>query len=136
MPRRGRGGKREGTPGTPYPNRTDLSFSDGTAGYMADDIQPYGEQTPNSALPDAQRSTSGSSPRARLASVQAQAPGRMPPSPESTANLTDPSAQGPGNLLEGMGNMMGPGLPEDPHEAVRALYLKYGFPELLQLMKD
>lgn len=76
-----RGGKRQGTPGKGYANRTDLGLK-----------------------PDMEKDTAASG---GMTAPQASAPMRLPVYPEDTPMLTDPSARPSEPITDGL--MSGPG---------------------------
>jgi hypothetical protein len=80
MPRKGRGGERQGTPGTSYGNRTDLNMPISTV-----PGQDYGKAAVQQA---AQRAVPmSSSPEPSVAQMQSQSPAASLPKPGSLPHL-------------------------------------------------
>ena len=103
MPRKGRGGSREGQVGKAYGNRVDLNGGSATPGDV--DIRPYGGGEPS--LPSPPTATSGPS-----AAGAAQAPAAVPPPgplPGSLTALDAPSERPDEPITAGLPMGAGPG---------------------------
>lgn len=118
MPRTGKGGLREGTPGKAYANRSDLNLPGGTSGHQPGSVRPYGGQgaTPPSAV---RQSAGGAGP--------SRSPGRPPaPGPRPRPGLTDPTGRPGEPITSGLeGGGPEPILPQDPYEFLHVLAAKY-----------
>lgn len=111
-----RGGRRKGTPGKLYPNRTDLSAD--TQPVRAPSGQPYGQR-------GAQEAAQQAIPLPQVAPIDA--PTARPDEP-----LTAGLSQGPGPGPE----ILGAGFTEPHIDELRALYQAYPNPDLLRLIEE
>jgi hypothetical protein len=102
MPRRGRGGTRQGTPGTSYGNRTDLSTAKvPVAAYTGGS---YGSAK---ASADSQRAVPVQAPPGATQVPPAQPPQPLGPAPGTLGDLTGPTARPNEPLTHGLAT--GPG---------------------------
>lgn len=131
MPRQKRGGERQGTPGTKYPNRTDLSTPKPLAP-TATPGQQYGAKTaqlnaqkiiPMASGPLGLGNPSGPTPQGQPSSAPAGGP-----MPGSLGDLTDGSQRPDEHLMTGVNAGPGPGsealapmLPDSPAASALAL---------------
>lgn len=132
MPR-GRGGQRQGTPGTQYANRTDLQSAEPVA-VKAAPGQTYGQATAQiaaqkqvpvaappapAASPPSQPAPGGAAPNAGVLAHTSPEPGELPftgPSNRPNEPLTAGLPQGPGpgpESLTGIGAMAARSAPQD-----------------------
>lgn len=132
MPRRGRGGKREGTPGVGYSNRTDLN----AARKVEFTGQPYGERTrqaeSQAAVPPGPTPVPGAA-RAAAPQPQGPAPGTLGSLLDPTAKPEEPITAG---LPFGAGAGPSPSMPSgDPDvDALRAIYKAHPSTALLRII--
>lgn len=130
-----RGGVRQGNPGKPYPNRSDLRAQP----VRTATGQPYGAAGAQAAAQQAVPL-----PQAPPAGGAGAAAGGGPQYsyPEDVPNLTDPSQRPEEPLTAGMpfGPGAGPRMAVGPQDTLgdqlRALYLAHPTPELRDLLED
>ena len=135
MPRKGRGGRREGTPGVAYTNRTDLNKAR-TAEFKG---QTYGTRVEQV---EAQRQVPIQAPSVPGAAGTAARP-LEGPSPGTLGNLLDPTARPDEPITAGLPFGPGPGpsvwSPPDPEaraiDRLRQLYRQTGIASLGRLLE-
>lgn len=134
MPRRGRGGKRTGTPGTAYTNRSDLNTN-----RVEFTGQPYGtrvQQVESQRAVPVQAPPTASVPGA----AGTAAPQPQGPAPGTLGNLLDPTARPDEPITAGLPIGPGPGpSPATPMgdpdvDVLRAIYKAYPSTALLRLI--
>lgn len=136
MPRKGRGGRREGTPGAAYPNRSDMRTPKPPA-YTG---QSYGKAK---AQADAQAIAPVGPPPTSNIPTPAAAPVPEGPPPGGLGDLFDPTARPNEPLTAGM--PFGPGAGPNPFtqesgdpelDILRELYRATGSESLRALIED
>lgn len=143
MPRKGRGGKRTGTPGTAYSNRSDL-----TQAATAAPGQEYGQAAAQlraqQSLPLPKQGMPAASAAAPPAPASPATPGGPPPgslgpldAPTARPNepITTGLSSGPGPGPEALG----PGAPTDPNPTVamlKGILARYPNPDLQALITE
>ncbi len=143
MPRKGRGGKRTGTPGTSYPNRTDLAqpktaapgqeYGQAAAQLRAQTVAPLPKQAPvptsGQAAPPAVPAPAGGAPTTPPGGLG----GLADPSARPNEPLTAGLASGPGPGPEALGGVVAP--PEDPTVAtLKGILARYPNQDLQALV--
>lgn len=139
MPRKGRGGIRNGAPATAYGNRTDLTGA-GTASHLSGNIRPYGGAQPPIQTPSS-RGPIGAGPPG-VTTPPGPADGPAPPSmpPGGLTPLTAGTGRPNEPLTAGLPFGPGPNGPPtgtpgpNPLDALEALYLAHPNADLYDLL--